>query len=71
MVEGTDGRHSMVLYQLPDMVLVRHGPGPERAHDSPHDSPHSQTMRNKIFWSDETKIEIFGLNAKGHVLEET
>jgi hypothetical protein len=23
----------------------------------------SQTMRNKIFWSDETKIELFGLNA--------
>ena len=27
----------------------------------------SQTMRNKILWSDETKIELFGLNAKGHV----
>jgi hypothetical protein len=27
----------------------------------------SQTMRNKILWSDETKIEIFGLNAKHHV----
>jgi hypothetical protein len=24
-------------------------------------------MRNKIFWSDETKIQIFGLNAKRHV----
>jgi hypothetical protein len=24
-------------------------------------------MRNKIFWSDETKIELFGLNAKRHV----
>ena len=24
-------------------------------------------MRNKILWSDETKIEIFGLNAKCHV----
>jgi hypothetical protein len=24
-------------------------------------------MRNKIFWSDETKIELFGLNAKLHV----
>ena len=24
---------------------------------------HSQTMRNKILWSDETKIELFGLNA--------
>ena len=27
----------------------------------------SQTMRNKIIWSDETKIELFGLNAKCHV----
>ena len=25
------------------------------------------TMRNKIIWSDETKIELFGLNAKRHV----
>jgi hypothetical protein len=23
-------------------------------------------MRNKILWSDETKIELFGLNAKCH-----
>uniref|UniRef100_A0AAZ3NRZ0 Transposase n=1 Tax=Oncorhynchus tshawytscha TaxID=74940 RepID=A0AAZ3NRZ0_ONCTS len=28
---------------------------------------YSQTMRNKILWSDETKIEHFGLNAKCHV----
>ena len=27
----------------------------------------SQTMRNKILWSDETKMELFGLNAKHHV----
>ena len=27
----------------------------------------SQTMRNKILWSDETKIELFGLNTKRHV----
>jgi hypothetical protein len=27
----------------------------------------SQTMKNKILWSDETKMELFGLNAKGHV----
>ncbi|KAG2463250.1 TCB1 transposase, partial [Polypterus senegalus] len=27
----------------------------------------SQTMRNKIFWSDETKIELFGVNARRHV----
>jgi hypothetical protein len=24
-------------------------------------------MRNKILWSDETNIELFGLNAKCHV----
>ena len=28
---------------------------------------YSQTMRNKIIWSDETKIELFGLNAKCYV----
>jgi hypothetical protein len=27
----------------------------------------SQTMRNKILRSDETKIELFGLNAKRHI----
>ena len=27
----------------------------------------SETMRNKILWSDETKIELFGLNAKRHI----
>ncbi|KAK1801578.1 hypothetical protein P4O66_004533 [Electrophorus voltai] len=27
----------------------------------------SQTMRNKILWSDETNIELFGLTAKRHV----
>ena len=27
----------------------------------------SQTIKNKILWSDETKIEFFGLNAKRHV----
>ena len=27
----------------------------------------SQAMINKILWSDETKIELFGLNAKHHV----
>jgi hypothetical protein len=27
----------------------------------------SQTMRNKILWSDETKIELFGLNARRHI----
>ena len=27
----------------------------------------SQTMRNKILWSDGTKTKLFGLNAKHHV----
>uniref|UniRef100_A0A8C4T6J2 Transposase n=1 Tax=Erpetoichthys calabaricus TaxID=27687 RepID=A0A8C4T6J2_ERPCA len=27
----------------------------------------SQTMRKKILWSDETKIELFGVNARHHV----
>ncbi|KAG2466070.1 TC1A transposase, partial [Polypterus senegalus] len=26
-----------------------------------------QTMRNKILWSDETKIELFGVNARCHI----
>jgi hypothetical protein len=30
----------------------------------------SQTMRNKIIRSDETKIELFGLNAKCHIWRE-
>ena len=27
----------------------------------------SKTIRNKIIWSDETMIELFGLNAKRHI----
>ena len=27
----------------------------------------SQTMINKILWSDKTKMELFGLNAKHHI----
>jgi hypothetical protein len=27
----------------------------------------SQTMGNKILWSNETEIELFGLNAKRHI----
>ena len=30
----------------------------------------SQTTINKILWSDETKIELFGLNAKLHIWRE-
>ena len=29
----------------------------------------SQTMRNQILWSDNTKIELFGLNAKTRLEE--
>ncbi|KAG2465241.1 TCB1 transposase, partial [Polypterus senegalus] len=28
---------------------------------------YSQNMRNKILWSDVTKIELFGVNARGHI----
>uniref|UniRef100_A0AAZ3QG54 Transposase Tc1-like domain-containing protein n=1 Tax=Oncorhynchus tshawytscha TaxID=74940 RepID=A0AAZ3QG54_ONCTS len=28
---------------------------------------HLKSMRNKIIWSDETKIELLGLNGKRHV----
>ena len=28
---------------------------------------HTQTMRNKILWSDETHIELFGLNTKHYI----
>ena len=31
-----------------------------------HMTAHLEFMRNKILWSDETKIELFGLNAKIH-----
>ncbi|KAG2465365.1 TCB1 transposase, partial [Polypterus senegalus] len=30
----------------------------------------SQTMRNKILWSDETKIELFAVNARRHIWRE-
>ena len=44
----------------------------KKAHDSHLEfsqkaSKDSQTMRNKILWSDETKIKLFGVNAKRHV----
>uniref|UniRef100_A0AAZ3QEP1 Uncharacterized protein n=1 Tax=Oncorhynchus tshawytscha TaxID=74940 RepID=A0AAZ3QEP1_ONCTS len=56
MIEWPDGSHSSV----------------KKAHDSPlgvcQNAPkNSQTIRNQILWSDESKIELFGLNAKHHV----
>ena len=55
MVEWPDGSHSSV-----------------KRHMTAHlefDKRHLQTltMRNKIVWSDETKIELFGLNAKRYM----
>lgn len=52
MVEWPDGSHSSVKGRLE--FAKRH-------------LKDSQTMRNKILWSDETKIELFGLNGKRHV----
>jgi hypothetical protein len=43
---------------------------PDRSHSLDFAKRHlkgSQTMRNKILWSDETKIELFGLNANRHI----
>ena len=44
----------------------------QKAHDSPlgvcqKAMKGTQTMRNKILWSDETKMELFGLIAKCHI----
>ena len=59
MVEWPDGSHSSVKNSK------RHMTAPlELAKRHLKDS---QTMRNKILWSDKTKIELFGLNAKHHV----
>uniref|UniRef100_A0AAZ3NX60 Tc1-like transposase DDE domain-containing protein n=1 Tax=Oncorhynchus tshawytscha TaxID=74940 RepID=A0AAZ3NX60_ONCTS len=53
------------------MVVARQKPLFSKRHDSPlgvcQKAPQdSQTMRNKILWSGETKIELFDLNAKRH-----
>ena len=53
MVEWADGSHSSVK-DSPLGVC-------QKGHKD------FQTMRNKILWSDETKIEIFVLNVKLHV----
>ena len=55
MVECPDGSHSSV--KDTEFAL-------EFAKRHPKDS---QTMRNKILCSDETKIELFGVNAKRYV----
>ena len=55
MVEWPDGSHSSVKGTTPLLEFAK------------RHLKDSQTMRNKILWSDETKIELFGLNAKRHV----
>ncbi|KAK1794552.1 hypothetical protein P4O66_001278 [Electrophorus voltai] len=56
MVEWPDGSHASVK-------------GTKKAHleFAKRHLKDCQTMQNKILWSDETKIELFGLNAKRHV----
>ncbi|KAK3568425.1 hypothetical protein QTP86_005885 [Hemibagrus guttatus] len=55
------------------MVVARRKPLLSKRHMTAHlefarrHLKESQTMRNKILWSDETKIELFGLNSKRHV----
>ena len=54
MVEWSDGNPSSVK-------------GTARLEFSKSHLKDSQTMGNKILWSDETKIELFDLSAKRHV----
>ena len=54
MVEWSDRSHSSVKGTAHMEFATRH-------------LKDSQAMRSKILWSDETKIELFGLNAKRHV----
>ena len=55
MVEWPDGSHSSVKRHMTAILefAKRH--------------LKTQTTRNTFLWSDETKIELFGLNAKCHV----
>ena len=55
MVEWPDGSHSSVKCTTVHLEF-----------DKRHIKD-SQTMRNKILGSDETKIECFSLNAKHHI----
>ncbi|CDQ99920.1 unnamed protein product [Oncorhynchus mykiss] len=65
---------SATLHQL-DLYcrLARQKPLPSKRHMTTclefakRHLKNSQTMDNKILWSDETKIELFGLNDKCHV----
>ena len=53
MVEWPDGSHASVKGTTACLEFVKR-------------NLKTQTMRNKILWSDETKIELFGLNANRH-----
>uniref|UniRef100_A0AAZ3R338 Transposase n=1 Tax=Oncorhynchus tshawytscha TaxID=74940 RepID=A0AAZ3R338_ONCTS len=55
MVEQPDGSHSSVKHMTAHLEFAK------------RHLKDSQTMRNRILWSDKTKIELFGLNAKCHV----
>ncbi|KAK1801575.1 hypothetical protein P4O66_004535 [Electrophorus voltai] len=55
MVEWPDRSHSSVKGMRASLEFVK------------RHLKDSQTMRNKILWSDETNIELFGLTAKRHV----
>ena len=55
MLEWPDGSHSSVKGTW------------QSAWSLPKGTQRIQTMRNQILWSDETKIELYGLNAKRHV----
>ena len=53
------------MVEWPDGSLKRHMTA--RLEFAKRHLKDSQTMRNNILWSDETKIKLFGLNAKCHV----
>uniref|UniRef100_A0AAZ3R8J8 Uncharacterized protein n=1 Tax=Oncorhynchus tshawytscha TaxID=74940 RepID=A0AAZ3R8J8_ONCTS len=58
MVDWPDGSHSLVRHMTDRLEFTKK-------------YLQTQTMRNKILWSDEAKIELFGLNAKHHVWRKT
>ena len=58
---GLYGRVARQKPLLSKMHMTAHLELPKKA------PKYSQTVRNQILWSDETKIEVFGLNAKRHI----
>uniref|UniRef100_A0AAZ3S9I1 FACT complex subunit SSRP1 n=1 Tax=Oncorhynchus tshawytscha TaxID=74940 RepID=A0AAZ3S9I1_ONCTS len=61
------GKYSDPPSLFPHFVTLQPKKKAARLEFAKRHSKDSQTMRNKILWSDETKIELFGLNAKRHV----